>query len=55
LTGASFTALTVMLTVSVSLCAPPEPVLPWSSVTIWTTPRRCSWRSGVKLSPSGRR
>src|SRR2546428_45419 len=30
LTGASLTALTVMATESVSLSAPPEPVLPWS-------------------------
>ncbi len=34
LTGASFTALTVMVLVSVSVNAPPEPVLPRSSVTI---------------------
>src|SRR5262247_4124590 len=32
LTGASFTALTVMATESLSLRAPPEPVLPWSLV-----------------------
>ena len=32
LSGASFTALTVMPTVSVSASAPPEPVFPWSSV-----------------------
>src|SRR5215468_5795452 len=32
LTGASFTALTVMVTESVSLSGPPEPVLPWSLV-----------------------
>ena len=31
-TGASLTALTVMATVSVSVWAPPEPVLPWSLV-----------------------
>src|SRR5882724_6416745 len=31
-TGASFTAFTVMATVSRSLWAPPEPVLPWSLV-----------------------
>ena len=36
LTGGSLTALTVMLTVSVSLLAPPVPVLPWSLVTICT-------------------
>jgi len=29
-TGASLTALTVIATVSVSLCATPAPVLPWS-------------------------
>ncbi len=34
--GVSATALTVMPTVSVSLCAPPVPVFPWSSVTICT-------------------
>ena len=34
LTGASLTALTVMLTVSVSVIAPPVPLLPWSSVLI---------------------
>ena len=33
-TGASFTALTVIPTVSVSDCAPPEPVLPWSLVVM---------------------
>ena len=33
-TGASFTALTVIFTVSVSLLAPPEPELPWSLVTM---------------------
>jgi hypothetical protein len=32
--GASLTASTVMATVSVSLFAPPAPVLPWSFVTI---------------------
>jgi len=31
-TGASFTGLTVIATVSVSLSGPPEPVLPWSLV-----------------------
>ena len=31
-TGASLTALTVMATVSMSVWAPPEPVLPWSLV-----------------------
>ena len=34
LTGASFTALTVTATVSVSVFAPPEPLFPWSSVVI---------------------
>ena len=33
-TGASFTALTTMLTVSLPLCAPPLPLLPRSLVTI---------------------
>ena len=32
LTGASFTALMLMATVSMSLCGPPEPVLPPSLV-----------------------
>ena len=32
--GASLTALTVMLTVSVSVSGPPAPVLPWSLVVI---------------------
>jgi len=30
--GASLTAVTVIATVSLSVLAPPEPVLPWSSV-----------------------
>ena len=37
-TGASLTALTLTATVSVSLCAPPVPLLPWSFVTSWTWP-----------------
>ncbi len=51
LTGASFTAVTVMFTVSVSLKAPPDPVLPKSLVTIWILAAPLKLAVGVKLMP----
>ena len=45
------TALTVMFTVSVSLSAPPEPVLPRSFVLICRLAAPVKFAVGTKLSP----
>ena len=41
-----------MLTMSLSFNAPPEPVFPWSSVTISMLAAPTESRVGVKASPS---
>jgi hypothetical protein len=51
LTGASLTAVTVMLTESLSFFAPPAPVLPWSSVVSVKSAAPLKLAVGVKLRP----
>ena len=41
-----------MATVSLSVRVPPEPVLPWSLVTIWRLAAPVKLVVGLKLSPA---
>ena len=51
-TGASFTAVTLTLIVSVSVCGPPEPVNPRSSDVIVIVAEPLKFALGVKVVPS---
>src|SRR5436305_588432 len=51
LTGASLTALTLIAITSVALCAPPEPVLPWSFVIKLIAAEPLKLDAGVNVRP----
>ena len=51
-TGALFTGVTLIVTESVSLCAPPLPLPPWSLVAIVIPAAPVKFRVGRKLMPA---